>query len=102
MRLNVQTAKSLIFLAIILLLIGSMVGVPVARVFAWGLACLCVISPALFCVGRLRFVAALTLLLSGYAAVTTYLEGDPAYDAYVERAHGKAPDGLGKRAAPSP
>ena len=102
MRLNAQTAKSLIGLAIILLLIGAMVGVPVARMFAWGLACFCAVLPALFCLGRLRFVAVLTVLLAGYAAVTTYLDGDPAYDAYVERARSKAAAGSGETKAPSP
>ena len=101
MRLNTQSAKSLIYLAIILLLIGGMLGAPVVSALAFGLAAICAVLPALFAQGRMRFVAAVIALLAAYAAVATSLEGDPAYDAYVS-ARGKASAGAGETGAPLP
>ena len=102
MRLNTQSAKSLIYLAIILLLIGGMLGAPVASALVFGLAAICAVLPALFAQWRMRFVAAVIALLAAYAAVATSLEGDPAYDAYVSRARGKASAGAGETGAPLP
>lgn len=91
MRLNTQSAKSLAYLAIILLLIGGAVGAPMASAFMFGLASLCAAMPAFLAEGRLRYLAAAVTLLAGVAAVATYLQGDPAYDAYLERGRTTAP-----------
>lgn len=91
MRLNTQSAKSLAYLAIILLLIGGAVGVPIASAFMFGLAFLCAAIPALLGEGRLRYLAAAVALLAGVAAASTYLRGDPAYDTYLERGRTTAP-----------
>lgn len=85
MRLNTQSAKSLIYLAIILLLIGGMLGAPVASALVFGLAA--VVPCCRRCLPRgAYFVTAVIALLAGYAAVATSLEGDPAYDACCFRA----------------
>lgn len=91
MQISTQSAKSLIYLAIMLLVIGGAVGVPVAGVLAFVLAFLCAAIPALFGAGRLRIVAGAIALLAAVAAITTYLGGDPAYDAYLERGRATAP-----------
>lgn len=91
MQISTQSAKSLIYLAIMLLVVGGAVGVPVAGVLAFGLAFLCAALPALFGVGHVRIVAGAIALLAAFAATATYLGGDPAYDAYLERGRTTAP-----------
>ncbi len=86
MQIKTQSVRSLSFLALILLLIGAGIGAPIASALAFGLAFVCAAFPAIFCQGRPRLFAMAVALLAGFAAVATYLKGDPAYDAYLERA----------------
>lgn len=91
MRLNTQSARSLLFLAIFLLVVGGAVGVPVGSAFAFGLAFFCAAIPAAIGAGRLRYLALALSLLAGYAAAATLLGGDRSYDAYLERGRTTAP-----------
>lgn len=102
MRINTQSAKSLFYLAIILLVIGAALGAPIARTFVFALAAFCAAVPALFADGRLRLFAAGVALLAALVASMSHLAGDAAYDAYRQRGRASAPAAPAAAAAATP
>lgn len=87
MKLNDATAKSMNWLAIIILFVGMMIPSPTGVFFSTIVAILVALVPLVFSRGKKRIAAAVIVAVALLFACTTFADFQKDYGSYRERAH---------------
>jgi membrane protein implicated in regulation of membrane protease activity len=85
-KLNDVTAKSMIWLAIIILFVGMMIASPAGRFFSTIVAMMVALVPLLFNRSKKRIIAGVIVAAAAFFAYATFGEFKKDQDRYKERA----------------
>ena len=84
-RLNDVTAKSMLWLAVIILFVGMMIASPAGRFFSTIVAMLVALVPLLFSRSKKRIIAGIIVAAAALFAYATFGEFQKDQDRYKER-----------------
>jgi len=85
MTMNPQSARTLVWTAVILLVLGLIVPSPAGSIFLFGLAALCALFPTAFARKGAQLGAAAALLVAVGLAVLAYPQYQQHMGAFTER-----------------